>query len=66
MDFLPAYCRYQAMLPSEPPKKLTPAPAKVIFDVEANTNGRFGLLRGGRQTEHVDRRRKSGQACVPA
>ena len=31
------------MLPSEPPKKLTPAPAKVIFDVDANTSGRFGL-----------------------
>ena len=31
------------MLPSEPPKKLTPAPAKVILDVEANTYGRFGL-----------------------
>lgn len=35
--FFPAYCRYQAMLPSEPPKKLTPAPAKVILEVEANT-----------------------------
>ena len=43
IDFLPAYCRYQAILPSDPPKKLTPAPAKVIFDVEANTSGRFGL-----------------------
>ena len=42
IDFLPAYCRYQAMLPSEPPKKLTPAPAKVILEVEANTNGRLG------------------------
>jgi hypothetical protein len=32
------------MLPSEPPRKLTPAPAKVIFDVDANTSaGRFGL-----------------------
>jgi hypothetical protein len=31
------------VLPSDPPKKLTPAPAKVIFDVEANTNGRLGL-----------------------
>ena len=31
------------MLPSEPPKKLTPAPANVILDVDANTNGRFGL-----------------------
>ena len=28
MDFLPACCRYQEMLPSEPPKKPTPAPAK--------------------------------------
>ena len=31
------------MLASEPPKKLTPAPAKVILDVEANTSGRFWL-----------------------
>ena len=31
------------MLPSDPPKKLTPAPAKVIFEVDANTSGRFGL-----------------------
>ncbi|SLI56942.1 Uncharacterised protein [Mycobacteroides abscessus subsp. abscessus] len=26
----------------EPPRKLTPAPAKVILEVEANTIGRFG------------------------
>ena len=31
------------MLAAEPPKKDTPAPAKVILDVEANRNGRFGF-----------------------
>src|SRR5206468_10256158 len=43
MDFLPAYCRYHAILPSEPAKKLTPAPANVILVVDENTSGRFGL-----------------------
>ncbi|COW27836.1 Uncharacterised protein [Mycobacterium tuberculosis] len=37
IDFFPAYCRYQAMLPNDPPKKLTPPPAKVIFEVDAKT-----------------------------
>ena len=31
------------MLPSDPPKKLTPLPAKVIFEVDAKTYGRCGL-----------------------
>ena len=31
------------MLPSDPPRKLTPAPAKVIFEVDAKTYGRLGL-----------------------
>ncbi|SKT97197.1 Uncharacterised protein [Mycobacteroides abscessus subsp. abscessus] len=39
---LPACCRYHAMLANDPPKKLTPAPAKVIFEVEAKINGRLG------------------------
>ena len=42
------------MLPSEPPKKLTPAPAKVILDVDANTYGRFGLPASAARPEHVD------------
>ena len=36
-------CRYQATLAGELAKNETPAPAKVIFDVEANRNTRFGL-----------------------
>ena len=35
--------RYQATLAAEPAKNDTPAPAKVILEVEANRNGRFGL-----------------------
>ena len=36
-------CRYQATLAGELAKKETPAPAKVIFEVEANRKTRFGL-----------------------
>ncbi len=43
MLFLPRCCWYHARLASELPKKLTPAPANVIFDVDANTSGRLGL-----------------------
>ena len=32
----------QATVSREPARKATPAPAKVIFDVEANMIGRFG------------------------
>ena len=52
--FLPACCRYQAMLPSDPPKKLTPAPANVIFEVDAKTYGPVRVARLGGQPQHVD------------
>ena len=35
--------RYQATLAGELAKNATPAPAKVILDVEANRNGRLGF-----------------------
>ena len=34
---------YHAMFAGEPPKKDTPPPAKVIFEVEAKTKTRSGL-----------------------
>ena len=40
---LPRCRRYQATLAGEPAKNETPAPAKVILEVEANRNTRFGL-----------------------
>ena len=65
IDFLPAYCRYQAMLPSDPPKKLTPAPAKVIFDVDAKTYGRLGLpAAAARPSTSIWRMKSSVRVCT--
>jgi hypothetical protein len=36
------FFRYQATLSLEPVNKPTPAPAKVIFDVEPKMKARFG------------------------
>jgi hypothetical protein len=53
------------MLPSEPPKKLTPAPAKVIFDVEANTSGRLGLpAASARPSTSICRRNSWVSVCT--
>src|SRR5690349_20640611 len=43
MLFFAAYFRYQVRFSVEAPKKLTPEPAKVIFEVEAKTKGRLGF-----------------------
>ena len=37
------FFRYQSTLAGEPAKNDTPAPAKVILEVEAKTNTRLGL-----------------------
>ena len=39
---LPRWPVYQLTVSTEPARKATPAPAKVIFDVEANMIGRCG------------------------
>ncbi len=43
MVLIPRNFWYQARLSADAPKKLTPEPAKVIFDVDASVNTRSGF-----------------------
>ena len=50
---LPVSASHQAMLAGEEPRNPTPAPARVILDVDPKTNGAVGVAGLRAEREHV-------------